>query len=384
LRPQKKDEIVNLHEFITRQRDEIIKRARAKVAARAAPLATTHELANGVPLFLTQLVGILGEEAALDARPHADLGQTPGVNVDSSALGRSAGEHGADLLGQGYTIAQVVHDYGDICQAITELALELKLPIGTDDFRTLNRCLDNAIASAVTEYSRSRDVDSIGAETRRQGFFAHELRNYLNTAMLAFQAVKSGKVGVSGSTFEVLERSLRGLRELIDRSVSEVRLAAGTHQRERLRVAEFIEEMEINASADATNRGLQFSVESVDNKLLVDVDRHLFASAISNLLQNAFKFTRISGHVKVRIHSTVDRVSIEVEDECGGLLPGAAEAMFRPFEQRGSDRAGLGLGLAISRQAIEADGGKISLRDIPGKGCVFTVEMPLSAGEVPA
>ena len=65
------------------------------------------------------------------------------------------------------------------------------------------------------------------------------------------------------------------------------------------------------------------------NKLMVDVDRHLFASAISNVLQNAFKFTRIGGHVRVRVHSTEDRVSIEVEDECGGLLPGAADALFR-------------------------------------------------------
>jgi signal transduction histidine kinase len=163
--------------------------------------------------------------------------------------------------------------------------------------------------------------------------------------------------------------------------MSEVRLASGTHQKERLRVAQFIEEMEIDASIDATNRGLRFSAERVDDHLMVDVDRQLFASAISNLLQNALKFTRPSSHVWLRTRSVGDRVSIEVEDECGGLLPGTAEAIFRPFEQRGSDRAGLGLGLVISRQAIEADGGKISLRDIPGKGCVFTVEMPLAISD---
>jgi signal transduction histidine kinase len=374
---------VNLQQFIKTNREEIIKRARAKVAARAAPLATTHELANGVPLFLTQLGEILKLE---DGAPYVPLAVfTPPAQAehDASDMGKSATLHGRDLLGQGFSIAQVVHDYGDVCQSITELALDLELPIGTDDFHTLNRTLDNAIASAVTEYARLRDIGASGAETRRQGFFAHELRNYLNTAMLAVQVVKSGKVGVAGSTFDVLERSLRGLRELIDRSVSEVRLAAGTHQRERLRVAEFIEEMEINAAADAIDRGLQFSVERVDNKLLVDVDRHLFSSAISNLLQNAFKFTRLSGRVNVRVRSNDETVSIEVEDECGGLLPGAAEEMFRPFVQHGVDRAGLGLGLAISRQAIEADRGKITLRDIPGKGCVFTIEMPLSVGELP-
>lgn len=357
-----------LHDFISEHRQELIERTRAKVALRAAPRPTTDELTNGVPLFLTQLGEILRREAA----------QFP---PNGGPMGRSATEHGSDLLKQGFSIAQVVHDYGDVCQAVTELAMDLQVPIANEDFHTLNRCLDNAIASAVTEYARQRDVDASGADVRRQGFFAHELRNHLNTAMLAFQVVKSGRVGVTGSTIEVLERSLRGLRELVDRSVSEVRLAAGIHHRERFRMAAFIEEMEIDGSIEAMSRGLQFSVGPVDSKLLVDADRHLFASAISNLMQNAFKFTRPSSHVWLRTASTADHVSIEVQDECGGLQPGAAEAIFRPFEQRGADRAGLGLGLAISRKAIEADGGSISLRDIPGKGCVFIVKMPLAVGD---
>ena len=352
-----------LQDFILTHRDEIIQRAREKLAVRAAPRPTERELVHGIPLFLTQLGEVLRSDG------------------NGRAMEASATRHGGDLLQQEFTIAQVVHGYGDLCQAITEIALERSLPISTEDFQTLNRCLDNVIASAVTEYARQRDVDVSDVETRRRGFFAHELRNHLNTAMLAFQAVKSGRVGVTGSTIEVLERSLRRLRELIDRSVTEVRLASGAHHRERRRVADFVEEMEIDASIDAANRGLGFTVGRVDRKLEIDVDRHLFASAISNVLQNAFKFTRPSGHVSVRIHSTADRVSIDVEDECGGLLPGIAEAIFRPFEQRASDRAGLGLGLTISRQAIEADGGKISLRDIPGKGCVFTVEMPLAVGD---
>lgn len=360
-------ETLMLHDFIVRHRQELIERTRAKVALRAAPRPTDDELANGVPLFLTQLGDILRQEAAQ-------------FQPSGGPMGRSAMLHGSDLLKRGFTIAQVVHDYGDVCQAVTELAMDLQVPIGNEDFHTLNRCLDNAIASAVTEYARQRDVDAAGSDVRRQGFFAHEIRNHLNTATLAFQAVKSGRVGVTGSTIEVLERSLRRLRELVDRSVSEVRLASGTHHRERIRVADFIEEMEIDACMDATHRGIRFTAEHGDPKLLVDVDRHLFASAISNLLQNAFKFTRPSSQVWLRTNSTADHVTIQIEDQCGGLPPGVAEGMFRPFEQGGADRAGLGLGLAISRQAIEADGGTISVRDIPGKGCVFIVEMPLAAG----
>lgn len=360
-----------LHDFVTTHRQELITRTRAKVSQRSAPRPTVEELTNGVPLFLTQLVEVLKNDT---------LGSEEG---HGSAMGESATLHGSDLLNHGFTIGQVVHDYGDVCQAVTELAMDLDIPISTDDFHTLNRCLDNSIASAVSEYSRRRDVGDTAAEVGRLGFFAHELRNHLSTAMLSFQAVKSGRVGVTGSTIKVLERSLRSLRDLIDRSVSEVRLDSGKKQIERLRVAQFVEEMQVDATIDASDRGVQFNVGPVDDTLVVDVDRQLFGSAISNLLHNAFKFTRPASNVWLRTSSTAAHVSITVEDECGGLSPGAAEALFSPFEQRNEDRSGQGLGLAISRKAIETNGGTISLRDIPGRGCVFTVEMPLAVGELP-
>jgi signal transduction histidine kinase len=356
---------LTLHDLIEAHKEELIERARAKVARRLAPRATNDELLNGVPLLLDQISVILGQTGG-------------GSTADHLSMSETATRRGGDLLHQGFSIAQVVHDYGDVCQAITELAVDKVLPIATADFQLLNRCLDDAIADAVTEYARQRDASVVGAELQRQGFFAHELRNHLHTALLAFDAVKTGRVGLGGSTVGVLERSLRALCDLIDRSMLEVRLAAGKHYRERIRLADFIEAVEIDAAVVAADRGLTFTSEPVDKELHVDADRHLFASAISNLLQNAFKFTRPSSHVLLRTRSTDDRIAIDVEDECGGLAPGALKSLFLPFEQRDADRSGLGLGLAISRQAIEADRGKISIRDLPGKGCVFTIEMPRS------
>ena len=100
---------------------------------------------------------------------------------------------------------------------------------------------------------------------------------------------------------------------------------------------------------------------------------------MANLLQNAFKFTRTGGHVSLKSFSSADRVLIEVEDECGGLPPGDAEDLFQLFEQRGGDRSGLGLGLGISRRGVEANGGKLYVRNLPGKGCVFTIDLPKPA-----
>src|ERR1700694_3843278 len=121
-----------LYEFITLNREEIIRRCRAKVAARPIPAPTEAEIDHGVPLFLDQLVGVLR------------LGLSSSPEMVSSAV-----LHGSDLLRQGFTVSQVVHDYGDVCQSITELAVETSAPISVDDFRMLNACLDNAIAGAV-------------------------------------------------------------------------------------------------------------------------------------------------------------------------------------------------------------------------------------------
>ncbi|MBK6740382.1 MAG: hypothetical protein IPG64_22360 [Haliea sp.] len=105
---------------------------------------------HGVPVFLQQLVDILRLEHEHCGKAEADPGKTP-VTME---IGREADLHGAELLRTGYNIDQVVHYYGDICQSITELAIELKTPISTDDFRILNRSLDTAIAMAVTSFGR--------------------------------------------------------------------------------------------------------------------------------------------------------------------------------------------------------------------------------------
>lgn len=210
-----------LHEFIALNRDEIIRRCRAKVATRSVPPPTIAEIDHGVPLFLNQLVDALR------------LGLS-----SSDAIGSSAVLHGHDLQRQGFTVSQVVHDYGDVCQSITELAVETNAPISTDDFRLLNGCLDGAIAGAVTQFGRDRSESSAeGAaarENERLGFFAHELWNLIHTAILAFDVVKSGNVGVTGSTGTVLHRSLIGARDLIARSLAEVRLTQGIQNREPL------------------------------------------------------------------------------------------------------------------------------------------------------
>jgi signal transduction histidine kinase len=372
-----------LYEFLSENRNELITRCRAKVAKRPAPRASHTELQHGIPLFLEQLVKTLRLEntssfsESREVSGPSEAGKTP----VPSQIGRTAAKHGTELLRRGFTVDQVVHDYGDLCQAVTELAVEQDAPMTVDEFRTLNRCLDNAIADAVTEYARRRDLvvsDEGNQEiNERLGSLAHELRNLLNSAMLALDAVKSGNVGLAGATGAVLDRSLEGMRDLIDRSLADVRLASGLAARlERISLNEFIDEVRVSAALEAKAKGLALTVESVEQGLAVDADRHMLSSAVSNLLQNAFKFTVPHGHISLKTLATADRVLIEIEDECGGLPPGKVEELFEPFTQRGADRSGLGLGLSISNRSIEANGGKLHVRNLPGKGCIFSIDLP--------
>jgi signal transduction histidine kinase len=365
-----------LHEFLTENRNELVKRCRARVAKRAAPSPTATELEYGIPLFLEQLIDMLRKELSpsLEGSPRA-----------ASAIEASAEKHGNEFYRKGFSVDQVVHDYGDLCQSVTELASEVNAPITVDEFRTFNRCLDNAIADAVTAFGHARDrtiaAEGSQAMNERLGSLAHELRNLLNAAFLAFDAIKTGNVTVTGATGSVLDRSLIGLRDVIDRSLAAVRLGAGleTH-REVINVGEFLQELQVAAAMEAKASEITFKISPTDKALTVDADRQLLGSAVSNLLQNAFKFSRRNGTVCLTARAAGERVLIDVEDECGGLPDGKAEELFLPFEQKGRNRTGLGLGLSISRRAVEANQGNLNVRNVPGKGCVFTIDLPRSGG----
>lgn len=361
-----------LSEFITLNRAEIIRRCQAKVASRSMPPPSEDEINHGVPLFLEQFVSMLRS------------GGTNTLEID-----RSAGLHGHDLLLKGFTVSQVVHDYGDVCQSVTDMALESGAPIPTEDFRMLNRCLDDAIASAVTMYQRESQPTAAmkvtDGERERMGFLIHELRNLVSTAVVAFEVLKLGNVGVGGSTGAVLNRSLMALRDLIARSLEDVRAASTVKNRKQVLVSEFIEEIGTSAALDAGARGLTLVVPAVDERLAVHVDRQILAAVVGNLVQNAFKFTRSDSTVTLRGHASGDRVLIEVHDECGGLPGAGAEKELDPsFTQSGADRTGLGIGLTFSRWGAEANGGRLYARNLPGTGCVFTVDLPRSSLQDPA
>jgi signal transduction histidine kinase len=372
---------VVLHEFLTANRADLIERCRIKTCQRATPRTAPDEILHGVPSFLDQLIRTLQMEQTAEPLQSRKISGPAGGGPAVSEIAATAVLDGREFSRQGWSVEQVVHHYGDLCQAITDLAFERKEPIDTDEFRTLNRCLDNGIADAVTEFSFQRSAllqsSAVHALNERLGYLAHELRNHIHTATFAIRAIKAGHVGLSGATGAVLDRSLIGMRDLVDRSLADVRVAAGMEPLHRLiSLADFIADIGISASLEAQARGCVLTVGTVDAGLAIDVDREMLFSAVIKLLQNAFKFTRHASEVTLNAHATAGRIRIDIEDQCGGLPDGVVDQIFLPFKQAGDDRSGLGLGLAICRRAVEANNGFLKVRDLPGTGCVFTIDLP--------
>lgn len=370
-----------LHLFLSNNRSTLIDRCLLKVAQRSEPTVDQVTSLYGIPLFLDQLIETLQIEQTDFPKEGRRVSGPPGGPSVNSEVGQSAKSHGRELSENGFTLEQVVHDYGDLCQAITDLALELEVDIQIGEFRTLNRCLDNGIADAVTEFAYQRRLISDDREEQamnhRVGVLIHELRDHLDAAIHAVSAIKSGQAGFGGATGAVLDRSLGGMRTIIQRTLAEARLVAGLPPNHELIAMDgFIADIYDAATLEARSYGCELKTHVMGLGLTVDADRNLLSSAIANLLQNAFKFTHPGTLVSLTVYAEGEHVLIDVQDHCGGLGNINKEDLFLPFKQLGSRKIGVGLGLSICRRSVEANHGALSVRDLPDVGCVFTISLP--------
>lgn len=301
-------------------------------------------------------------------------------HVTSEETRRIATEHGIQRYHAGFSLGAVVREYGVLRECLFDLADERGVRLELGEVRTALRILGASIAVAVEQYTRERDEAIQRQSDDHFAFVAHELRNPLGTALLTAEHLRSSKArDVDRATARLL-RSLRAAVELVDHTLVEVKLRGGGGRpilhRQPGRLADFVERVRTEIAGDAEDKGVVVRVEgSAPSEL--QVDQRLIHSAVSNLMRNAVKFTQPGGSVIVRLAEGEGLASVEVQDECGGLPAGVVEDLFKPYVQRGADRTGFGLGLAITRQAVEAHGGTIQAVDHPGRGCSFMFSLPL-------
>ncbi len=207
---------MSLHAFILAYRAELIEACRLRSSQRREQ-AWLPARAEGVAAFLDQLVEVLRSEEQNEVGATTETCLSP-ARIE---LGKAAARHGVFLLGHGYSTDLVVHEYGDICQAVTGLVITLEAQMTVNEFRILNRCLDDAIAEAVAAHGavHLQHVD------RREDFrasrleaFADDVQRVTLIAINAHAALLTGKVGMNGATGALLGHSLSELLFLAEQA----------------------------------------------------------------------------------------------------------------------------------------------------------------------
>jgi len=350
-----------LARFVEERKRDIVERWTHGVADRLGLQASDRPLLiNELPEFLDELVCCLGAPPAEWRRP------------------QSARLHGRQRLKLGVDIGALAEEFGLIGETILELARKAGVMPTPDEQVLLMRLISRGIGDSVLEYASLRDREVATQAARHFSFCAHEIRNPLNSARLSVRLLEQQPD--QPAHLQRVQRSLTKVAELVDGSLLHARLYGEPH----------VDREPISAVA-LTNRALdeveflaerrRISLERQVEDFTLEVDCRLIASALSNLLINALKFSPEGSLVTVQVECSDDRAHFKVEDQCGGMPEDLPPRLFQPFVQRAEDRSGFGLGLMIVKQAVEAHGGSVRAMNNPGRGCCFVIDLPLGPTE---
>jgi signal transduction histidine kinase len=353
-----------LYAFLSKYRDTIVAKSTEFVAGQFSSDSLQKALKESMANYLEQLIITLRQNAGLESSG------TPSIV--------NATQQGASIFHGGHEITEIVHQYGTFVESIMEIAKQQNEAITHDEIKIVSHVFDRSIAAGIREFVRLQEDTMKKEEIRHLGVLAHELRNSLMGATVAFEIIKEGVVGLDGETSELLNFSLKRIEYLVNNSLTEVRM----HQNfaldyEPVRLVALFDELKVMMAKEYRKRNIAFSA-SCDDNMNFEADRQLLISAITNLLQNAFKYSKANGHVLLRGKCVNSHIEIEVEDECGGLSEENEKRYLRPFNQGEDKTTGIGLGLHIVEQVIEKHHGELIFRNNPGKGCVFGLRLPVS------
>lgn len=354
--------------LLSTQRKELSARFEASVRARLPTDGVDRcELLDTLPTFLDELIGDL-ERVRWSAGP-----------MHTGPVSPVAIAHGVLRFRHGFRVDEVVREYGLLHEAILELADMCGYTVNSYEQRALARAISRATAAAVSEYARRRDLELQREAAEHFSFVAHELRNPLTSARAAYERLaRDGSIPRTRAA-EVIGRGLTRVGELIDHALAAARLGGRTPLRiERVVLQEVIADAISESATDAESRGIKLITE-IQSGVELEADRRLLRSVVTNLLRNGIKFTHDGERVIVRGSAHEGSVVLEIEDSCGGIPAERVDGIFAAGVQAGADRSGFGLGLAIARQAVEAHGGSIAVRNEPGRCCAFVVELPQTA-----
>lgn len=351
---------MQLHEFMNEHREEILTACDLElINAGSAP-----EVRGYVAQFFDEMLGAMKRDSGVPE----SYSPLPGSSETAARLG-------ADQQRAGIPVTKVAAAFSAISQAVAKTGELYELSIAAEEYKLLNKCLDAGIATSIEKYWQRDKSETNQRITERYGHMAHELRNALGNANMAFKLMRAGDLEIRGRTGDVLARNLARMGALIAQCLGSIQVDVGKPPPLcPVHVADVLRDLEASALPE---REVTIVLE-VDEVLFIRADEMLLASAVGNLIDNAVKFSRPHGVVRVRARAEGDAALIEVEDECGGLGRDKLSELCEPYtSRRMGSRKGVGLGLAITKHALEAMSGDLRVVDRPGHGCVFRLSFPL-------
>jgi len=352
-----------LHEFMSDHREEILAACYAELPDTDRSTSLSHYLED----FFDEVTRAVKRDS--------------GVRDSTSPLPKTsdtAARFGVERQRAGLPVTRLPALYSAISQALGKTGERYELQITAEEYKILNRCLDAGIATSLENFWQHEKERENQRITESFGFFVHEMRNALSNTNIAFKLLRTGVLDVNGKTANIVARNLAKMDRLIAQCMSTVQLEVGVPlDLVPVDVTSALRNLEATIVAD---RGIRIHLEASE-RLFITGDETLLSSAISNLVQNAIKFSHSNSVVRLRAEASAARVLISVADQCGGLNQKNPEELFEPYvKRREGSSQGTGLGLSISRRAVQSMGGELSVVDLPGQGCVFSASFPLLQG----
>lgn len=355
---------ISLGDFIVTRKAEIIGRWVEHIT-QILVLQTDDvpQLLNDLPIFLEDLVVALRE----------------GTNSLDYLV--SARSHGRQRKRIGLNIGALAIEFSLVSETILELAHEYGFSPSFAETRLLLRATARGTEHSVTEYATMRDTEVANTAAQHYSFIAHEIRTPLQTAIFAVDFLHKEVGGKTAEHVSRLARSLDLIHDVVDNSLVAVRLQGHPIPRyETLDVKTLVHDAMAACRMLADRKSIQLNTHY--DTIEFQADRKLIVSVLTNLLGNAIKFSAPHSLVNMIVRRTEGTVHFEVSDHCGGMAPDLPAKLFQPNVQGNDDRSGFGLGLMIVKQAVVAHGGTIQIRNQPGTGCTFVVEIPLRDSSV--
>jgi signal transduction histidine kinase len=359
--------------IIHKHHDELLnewrKRIRLLPAARGLDTPTLNDHIPYLFEELTQDLMSGGAESVLDLQLH-----------DSPKI------HGGLRLRAGFDIVEVVAEYNILRELLSNVAERENLDITGEPNRILNRVVDRAVALAVDTYAKEKALEIQQRREEHMSFLIHDLKTPLSAIHAAGRILETSleeesRGGRVGTMLDIVRRNAVRLNALITSASQEQHnLAASTAEELKVAHNEFdlwplVQSMIWDLRSLIENAPVQL-VNAVPEDCVVYADPVLITQVIQNLLSNAIKYTA-KGEITVGANITeVNKVRCWVRDTGSGIPADRLVKIFEKFETDPARKGGLGLGLPIVKQIVEAHSGQIFVESEVGRGSTFSFTLP--------